>query len=65
MPVPLRQRARVAWYLAKQRVMGVQKFPLVVTGVIFGRPFSVGLRKECGSNASEPLLVYSCRNSRL
>src|SRR5213592_1102262 len=30
MPVPLRQRARVAWYLAKQRVMGVQKFPLIV-----------------------------------
>src|SRR5438046_10505655 len=30
MPVPLRQRARVAWYLAKQRVRGVQKFPLVV-----------------------------------
>jgi hopanoid biosynthesis associated radical SAM protein HpnH len=30
MPVPLRQRARVAWYLAKQRVKGVQRFPLVV-----------------------------------
>ena len=30
MPVPLRQRARVAWYLAKQRVRGVQRFPLVV-----------------------------------
>ena len=30
MPVPMRQRARVAWYLAKQRVKGVQRFPLVV-----------------------------------
>src|SRR5438876_11413823 len=30
MPVPLRQRARVAWYLAKQRVRGVQRFPLLV-----------------------------------
>src|SRR5207253_9421883 len=30
MPVPLRQRARVAWYLAKQRIRGVERFPLVV-----------------------------------
>src|ERR671922_142409 len=30
MPVPLRQRAKVAWYLTKQKVRGVQRFPLVV-----------------------------------
>ena len=42
-----------------------QKYRLVVTGVIFGKPFSVGLRKGRGSNASKPLLVYRCRNSRL
>jgi len=30
MPVPLRQRAKIAWYLTKQRVRGVQRFPLVV-----------------------------------
>src|ERR671922_884545 len=30
MPVPLRQRAKVAWYLVRQRVRGVERFPLVV-----------------------------------
>jgi len=30
MPVPLRQRAKIAWYLTKQRVRGVERFPLVV-----------------------------------
>src|SRR5438874_6623766 len=30
MPVPMRQRAKIAWYLAKQRVRGVKRFPLVV-----------------------------------
>src|SRR5438034_780575 len=30
MPVPVRQRAKLAWYLAKQRMRGVEKFPLVV-----------------------------------
>ncbi len=30
MPVPLRQRAKIAWYLTKQRIKGVERFPLVV-----------------------------------
>src|SRR5438094_3985220 len=30
MPVPVRQRAKIAWYLTKQKVRGVQRFPLVV-----------------------------------
>jgi hypothetical protein len=34
-----------------------QKCRFVVTGMIFGKPCSVGLRKERGSNASKPLLV--------